>query len=696
MKLRSRNGAALMTVIVLTGAVMIMLGGVFGYVVFAQRATAIAVGRDVCRLAAQSEIELAKSAIFYRFQLSLNRSARIVGGTAIGTSTASSFDWFEAYSSKKAKKTIGTRNMITFADSVSNNGCDVKVRIGRVDHVLGSQWADVTIVAHASRRNPGGTYSEVTLAEMVRFAQQRSAVFNNAYFVNNYGWFQGTGCTANGDVRANGDMYLDSGCKINGQVYAARNEELNVNGNINSTGKMDTSSTYRTTTYGNSGDRARPLYIDPKTGAVNPGGYDAPAQSTSATLANRIHANQAMSVEMPYIGDLSSNESEYRQWAQELHDANPNMCTIKQGGKTLVEVYYDGVGPSGLITVQDSKGETVRAPDYGAIVLVGTDQHPIEINGPVIIPSDVIIKGTVKGQGTIYSGRNIHVVGDIKYQNPPTWSGKSTQNTNNSNKDMLGLMAKGNIVLGDAKDSTMSEISTYLTQQPYVQKYACDTSDAAIGYPSTFGGSYTAEEYVSNADFNNCKDAGLADFVPGGYDPSSGKFARLEYGEVHTGVYYTEKVYETDRWGHYVYATDSKGKKLKDANGNYYYKYTEVQKEIVENKLSAQYGRRYYESVCESSEITSRASTINRIDAILYNNHGIFGKIGQCSVNGSLVCRNEGIRYSTSLHLNWDVRLYSGSNETVSNDKVGLAKSSDASPATLWWMEVPKGLVTME
>lgn len=690
MKLRSRNGAALMTVIVLTGAVMIMLGGVFGYVVFAQRATAIAVGRDVCRLAAQSEIELAKSAIFYRFQLSLNRSARIVGGTAIGTSTASSFDWFEAYSSKTAKKTIGTRNMITFADSVSNNGCDVKVRIGRVDHVLGSQWADVTIVAHASRRNPGGTYSEVTLAEMVRFAQQRSAVFNNAYFVNNYGWFQGTGCTANGDVRANGDMYLDSGCKINGQVYAARNEELNVNGNINSTGKMDTSSTYRTTTYGNSGDRARPLYIDPKTGAVNPGGYDAPAQSTSATLANRIHANQAMSVEMPYIGDLSSNESEYRQWAAELQAADRNMCTIKQGGRTLVSVFYDGVGPSGLTTVKDSYGNDVRAADYGAIVLEGTDQNPIEINGPVIIPSDVIIKGTVRGQGTIYSGRNIHIVGNIKYANPPTWSGKSTQNSNNSSKDMLGLMAKGNIVLGDASSTTMNEIKTYLTAQPYVQRYKCDTSDSAIGYPETFGGSYIAEEYVSNTDFGKCETAGLADFVPGGYDRSTGKFAKLEWADVKTGEYTTTE-----------YVRDSKGNIVYDTVGTGWNKQKiprtqEVTHDVIERQLSSRYNRKYYESVCEASQISSRASTITRIDAILYNNHGIFGKIGQCSVNGSLVCRNEGIRYSTSLHLNWDVRLYSGSNETVSNDKVGLAKSSDASPATLWWMEVPKGLVTME
>lgn len=687
MKLRSRNGAALMTVIVLTGAVMIMLGGVFSYVVFAQRASAIAVGRDVCRLAAQSEIELAKSAIFHQFQMSLNRSARIVGGSTIGTQTASSFDWFVGYKGSKTKKSIGTKYTLTFADSVSTKGCDVKVRIGRVDHVAGTQWADVTIVAHATRRNPGGTFSEVTLAEMVRFAQQRSSVFNNAYFVNNYGWFQGSGATANGDVRANGDMYLDTSAVINGHIYAAKNDELKVKGDVSSTATMHKASDYRSKMYGPT-NFARPLLNDPYTGAVNAAGYDAPNQVTSDVLKNRVHANQAMSVEMPYIGDISSNESEYRKWAEELHAENSNMCTIKQNGRTLVSVYYDGVGPSGLTTVKDSNGKDVTAADYGAIILDGTT-HPIEINGPVIIPSDVIIKGKVKGQGTIYSGRNIHIVGDITYVNPPTWDGKSTRNSNNASKDMLGLMAKGNIVLGNYSDyntsttsggygwSASSTFEYYLYAEPYVQKYTCDTSDAAIGYPATFGGSYLAQEYVSNTDFNNCKNAGLAEFTPGGYNASTGRFGQMK--KKIEKEYYTETTEYYDRWGRKQTKTENKSR------------------DVV--KYYTSYDRRYFQSVCEDEVVnglSSGVATLSRVDAVLYNNHGIFGKIGSCTFNGALVCRNEGIRYTTQWIMNWDSRLYSGSNETVSNDKVGLAKSSDARPVTLWWMEIPNGLVEFD
>jgi hypothetical protein len=55
------------------------------------------------------------------------------------------------------------------------------------------------------------------------------------------------------------------------------------------------------------------------------------------------------------------------------------------------------------------------------LVIVGTDDYPIRINGPFVADGDVIIKGVVSGQGTIYAGRNIHIVGDIWYGAPPEW-----------------------------------------------------------------------------------------------------------------------------------------------------------------------------------------------------------------------------------------------------------------------------------
>ena len=663
---RAERGFVLITSIVMMAIVSLVVGAVLSYVSNATRQTSLAVGRDVCRLAAQSGIECAKTEVNAAFQKTISAQARIIG-SMIGAESASAFDWFESYSGSSVKLTIGRSNPVNVGGERSLCGCTVQVGIGRVQHTVGDQFAVVTFVAEALRNNPGGTVSRAVIAETVRFAQERSKVFDNAYFVNNYGWFQGSGCTANGDVRANGDMYLDSSCKVNGRVYAAKNEELGVEGDVTNYGKMDNYSTYRTTTYG-TGNMARPLKKDPNiTDKTNSGGYDAPNTVTTQLLHNRIKANQPLSVEMPYIGDISSSASEYRDWAQNLHNKNPAMSTIKQNGQTLVSVFYDGVGPSGLATVTNSYGNEVTAPDYGAIVLTGTAAHPIEVNGPVIIPNDVIISGYVKGQGTIYSGRNIHIVGNIQYVNPPSWSGKSTSGTSNATKDMLGLMAKGNIVMGNYTESTwLSNIRTYLTQQPYVQQYACDTSDAAIGYPETFGGSYEAKEYVNNTDFGKCQSAGLTDYVPGGYDSSTGRFGKMR--EVGTGRYEQKQVYNsrTRRW--------------------------ETQNvEIMAPGIA--YDRRYYESVCDDDEVSSRCSTITRIDAVLYNNHGIFGKLGQCSINGSLVCRNEGLQYSSKLYLNWDIRLYSESSETVDNEQVGLAKGSGNPPRTIGWIELPEDFV---
>lgn len=741
-KTNFRSGSALITVLVLTGTSLIVLGGVLGYVSQATRMTSYYESKSICRLAAQSEIEVAKAAINKKFEFSLNRAARIVGGDAMGVTSVSSYDWFDAYdgsagTKRNIGKVVGTKDAtLTLDESVTNNGCVVKVRIGRVEHTVGDQWANVTLVAEATRAGRGGATCKSVIEETIRFAQQRSQVFNNAYFVNNFGWFEGGDSTfVNGDIRSNGDMKLDNKVTVNGHIYAARNDNLGrsgvtgiIYGDVDATvGNMHELTKYKSssTDYGTS-NRARPLELDPITGGINKGGYSAPENANTSAKSSRLHPNQEFSVEMPYIGDLSSNDSDYRAWAQELHDADPNMSTIKKGGQTLVSVYYDGAGPSGEEYFYDADGNQIQAPDYGAIVLVGTAAQPIEINGPVIIPSDVIIKGYVKGQGTIYSGRNIHIVGDIIYKNPPQWNNRSTSGTDNKNKDLLGLMAKGNIVLGDySQDGWESSMERTMTTSTYVPAYDCDTSDAAIGYPQRFNDTtdnsrvhYLSVEKVSSSYFAQCESAGLADFVPGGRDSASGQFGK-DRGNTYEVVVGSHKVSKTVEDGYYE--TYKNGKFKLDKFGNKIWHttgYHEEEEEVEDKEYFplVNFDRKYYESVCNDEIIrslseyetvttynkwgyptgTAQKPKIDQIDAVLYNNHTICGKIGDCSFNGALVCRNEAITYWTKLYLNWDIRLYSGSNETVDNDKVGLAKASDNPPQVIDWRELPEGIVTFD
>ena len=617
---KAKSGFVLVMALVMLGASLVLVGGAIAYTSYATRQTNILTGKTVCRLAAQSAIEACKAEVNDAFMKSIGKSAH-----RVGFSNSDSFNWFG--NSTSPSQTLGqSPNVVTLPATTNINGCAVRVRFGRVFHESGKSSAEVTIVATAVRSIPGGARSSSTIEERVRFAIARSKVFDNAYFVNNYGWFQGGGVTANGDVRANGDMYLDSNCTVNGHVYAARNDEINVPGDITNTGKMDKESTYKSSAYGG-GNRARPY-------GKEGGKYDAPkTDATTTDIRNRLHAHGEQTVEMPFIGDLT----EYVEWSEELHAENPSMGVLKVGAETKATCHYSGAGPS---------GDTANA-DKGALVLIGTASSPIIVNGPVVVDSDVIIKGYVKGQGTIYSGRNIHIIGNIQYVNPPQWQNK-TESADNSTKDMLGLMAKGNIVLGDCTSSgwfgnssidwnTRKPVNQIITSDPYVQPYACDASDADIGYPSTFGGSYAA------------------------YDGGRKTVMKTETVQLDTGHY--------EGWGFsrkWVWDTETRTT------------YTNPQT------------RHYYDTVCDDNIIKNNLEDINHIDAILYNNHGTFGSVANnCVFNGSLVCRNEGIKYASKLYFNWDYRLYSGSVESVDNDQAGLARSSDNPPATIAWQEVP-------
>ena len=624
----------------------VAISAVLGYVAFTTRMTAVHLGNSVCRLAAQSAIEAAKSEIYSTFY-------QYSGGSAvrIGTMTGTAFDWFNTYSrgtpptstSGGTASSIGSGTVVTLPGTTNINGCTVTPVVWLSGRVSGQPAAIVTLRATAVRENPGGTVSSSTIEERIRFALMRSRVFDNAYFVNNYGWFQGSSITANGDVRANGNLYLDSGCTVNGRAFAAKNDELNVIGTIQNKGKMQDRSSY----WSNCGNFARPSSPTWAGGDYYGGGYEAPTSVTTTDLNNRLYPYQD-ELTMPYISDLG----EYIKYAQDSGgklsggisyklDSNGNVTQSSLG---TINAHYDGAGPSGNSSLSDK----------GALVLEGTAANPIVIDGPVVVDSDVVIKGYVKGQGTIYSGRNIHIVGSIQYVNGPTWnhpdSNPDATTQANLSKDLLGLAAKGNIVMGDYTLSTWlgsssSGLQYYLRSGPYVQQYICDESDKNIGYPRTQEYGWTSNESKFCGDYTQ-KDGGK---------------------KVNVSTK-TEYVYENGR---------------------------RVQKTTT--TIADKQERRYYESVCPEKLIqhlcadtqTNRGyqPTITRIDAVMYNNHGIIGHIGSCTINGSLVCRNEAMIYEGALKINWDHRLYSGLSGSMSN-ALGLPMDASRPPTTLSWREI--------
>ena len=626
--LQKRAGFVLATTVFLTAICALTLLAVFSYVAFTTRMTQIHLGNTQCRLAAQSAIEVIKKDVYKNFY-----SYTGGGAIKIGLLSGTAFQWFETYSARSPSY-LGSGSQRVYANPTNICGCTVVPQFYRTLHPSGASWAIVTLRATATCRNPGGTTSQSTIEERVRFALMRSKVFDYAYFVNNYGWFQGSSITANGDVRANGNLFLDAGCVVNGRAYGSKNDELNVIGSIQNTGTFYTQDNY----WSKAGNRARPTSPAYRGGDFFGGGYEVPANASE-----RLYPYQDELI-MPYISALDAYITYAQQQGGTLSgglrysitvNRNSNTPVITSANNGTINAHYNGAGPSG----------NVNLADKGALVLEGTQTNPIRINGPVVIDSDVVIKDYVTGQGTIYSGRNIHIVGNIQYLHPPNWN-HPDQNPDattavNNTKDILGLAAKGNIVMGDYTSSSWlgdarSGLQYYMKSGPYVQQYICDESDKNIGYPRTTQYGWTSNESKFCGDYTQ-KDGGN-----------------------------TLAVTSTRSGNSTVYS------------------------------LSNAKTRTYYQSVCHPNLITKlsqNSSTITQIDAVMYNNHGIFGRLGACTINGSLVCRNEAMIYTTSLKINWDHRLYSGNADSALS-RMGLPMDASQPPTLLTWREVPATTTT--
>jgi hypothetical protein len=278
-----------------------------------------------------------------------------------------------------------------------------------------------------------------TIQTTIRVGTKVSKVFEHAYFVNNYGWFNATDSTVtiNGEVRANGNLTLTgteggggelTNLSVNGDLYAARNDNLvdptnpeagPAQGEItgdptqaanwsqywNSKGRGSSKNFRSRPARQLTGPGQRPILGGHE--VLDPGwGWD----STKPTEANPdqiLHEGETVQ-EMPYLGNLSlyhREATEYRRFDGE------RGSRLILGDKDVVR--------DGIYQGADGEPETGDEDARHPLVLIGTNDDPIRIEGPVVIPGDVIIAGKVAGRGTIYAGRNVHIIGSVTYVRPP-------------------------------------------------------------------------------------------------------------------------------------------------------------------------------------------------------------------------------------------------------------------------------------
>lgn len=285
--------------------------------------------------------------------------------------------------------------------------------VTQVDPLNQLSARDVVIQAMA---DVGGVRRRIR--SLYRMDMGMSDIFRYAYFVNNYGWLAQSGSTTievYGDVRANGDLAFSGAMgsvKVNGDAYASANPDvINPITNNPATGTIagdPTQDTGWSTYWANKPQQARPAeeLVGPSRPAIAGSNPIYPLGWDSDVPQQAFYPQQAVQ-DIPYMGDLEL----YR-----------TMATLHNGGAGST-VSFRNIGADGTPGTADDYNDSV-ASNYTAsqpLILIGTVANPIVLDGPFVADGDVIIRGVVTGKGSIYAGRNVHVVGSITYNKPLTW-----------------------------------------------------------------------------------------------------------------------------------------------------------------------------------------------------------------------------------------------------------------------------------
>jgi len=459
-----------------------------------------------------------------------------------------------------------------------------------------------------------------TITETVQFGTQPSKVFDYAYFINNFGWMYGSTITLNGDVRSNRNFSFSSSPKLNGDVYASLDPTTGAAGVVNGTYNSDSLSTWYNRTVSST------MRTRPGNPAISGGANYTPGYKGTSTKYQ-----YQSELTMPYIPSLDgyktlvADETSFGTGSTyTIADctsytgtliADP-VTTDSNGNKVIASTaldrpylaFWDSTANS-YRRVQIFDNTTSRDTNYasikqkGALLISGDDTHPIVINGPVVVMGDVIIKGKYIGQGTIFANRNVHIANNLQALTPPSFpqtdaSPLATFQTNKT-KDLMGLVARGNVILGNyTLASYTSGVAPY-NQPPFTAPYSLVQNGVTVD---------------SDLGYNNTTLNGQAAF--------NGNYAGTDGGVKNN----------TDGSG----ATGASNRKF-------------YQSAVADSVFSAF-------SVADNS-------TITRIDGVMYNNHLVSGRIGTTIINGTMVARDEAIVFSGSINFNYDERIHSSHGE---------------------------------
>lgn len=359
-------------------------------------------------------------------------------------------------------------------------------------------------------------------------------------------------------------------------------------------------------------------------------------------------------------------------------DANEFYAATQQAEGSIsggVLTLNDGSHPidsEAALNLALTQGNTTSLPSVtsGNVVLTGTAENPIVINGTVAIDGDVVINGYVKGTGVILASGNIYVPSDLMYfdghayqdgDEPGSPTGPVTFGiAQDGTKNALGLAAGGNMMLGD---------------------YLAPTGDDGGADSTIVSGNPDDAFNFSLAEitlFNRTEWAHTQPFLPGLHadhdDPSTWTVPNPGYVEGYVPRYYQFgpgdmiPIYNlgniffdaaTDTWrgdADVPLSWDPTRITLLDpADTANPLLYDQSTREPIATVLSLApasgwMSEAMLESAIETLKSQHATGTPMQIDGLLYTNNAVFGIVprdgpmkGQMVVNGSLVCADLGL-----------------------------------------------------
>lgn len=546
---------------------------------------------------------------------------------------------------------------------------------------------DVTVRAR-------GTYREQNRTAVATFCLELkpSRVFDYGYFVNHCGWLEGMPptFTVQGNLRANGLFSF-----FNSSLYAEGNPESRW-------------------------ERGQTEYKD--SGGIYSGFriVDALSVEGMGSLPLNQHMNEDLNDNRVLDPGEDHNQNQKLTLPEQV--AMPNLTETglyeeyamswNGGAGSSIKIEAAGQGGTDLLVSNAIYGD--EDGEKGNLMLWGTEQNPIIIDGPVVVRGALIIKGYVKGKGSLYVKHNIYIPDNVIQVNPPVgrpnwnyfdystpeeryqgWTEALSQwRGENADKDAVGLFAAENVVIGDFQETSWrSDVDTWLNHP------ANESAEAANGLdripetddPGENDQIWTVDRYTE-ADLNRGlmpPGKSVGEVIPGSGEDIDGD--AVEDQRIALSDFDLPAPFDTISWGGWTPLDAGSGGDGPGKSGG---------KGGGRGKGGGGKGGGRPGPPGSGSGPTSYSDFFNEkggdaldhIDALIYTNHAIAANWGRYSslvhLFGGLLCRIEAIIFRNDGTAEWihDERFTGGGEE------LNLVLPRVKKPIQIiHWAEVPAG-----